>query len=67
MSDNFTDLPTQVAECLHMLDCNPNMRQGIHNELRAEWLAEYSVVDSSSDIEAVVRREVQSARRNYAR
>lgn len=66
MSDNFTDLPTQVAECLHMLDCNPNMRQGIHNELRAEWLAEYSVVDSF-DLEEVVRKEVQSARRSYVR
>ncbi|MBS1957610.1 MAG: hypothetical protein JST89_25710 [Cyanobacteria bacterium SZAS-4] len=64
MSDNFTDLPTQVAECLHMMDCNPGLRSGIYNEMRAEWLAEYSVVDSS-DIEEVVRREVQSARRSY--
>lgn len=64
MSDNFTDLPTQVAECLHMLDCNPGMRSGIHNELRVEWLAEYSVVDSS-EVEEVVRTEVKSARRSY--
>lgn len=64
MSDNFTDLPTQVAECLHMMDCNPNMRSGIYNEMRAEWLAEYSVVDSS-DVEEVIRREVKSARRSY--
>jgi len=64
MSDNFTDLPTQVAECLHMLDCNPAMRSGIYNEMRAEWLAEYSVIDST-DIEEVIRREVKSARRSY--
>lgn len=65
MSENFTDLPTQIAECLHMIDCNPNLRSGIHNELRAEWLAEYSVVDSSSELEEVLRREVKSARRSY--
>ncbi|HEY9677574.1 MAG TPA: hypothetical protein V6C76_06170 [Drouetiella sp.] len=64
MSENFTDLPTQIAECLHMLDANPNKRMGIHNELRAEWMAEYSVVECS-DIEEVIRKEVTSARRSY--
>jgi len=64
MSDNFTDLPTQVAECLHMMDCNPGMRSGIYNEIRAEGWAEYSVIDAS-DIEEVIRREVKSARRSY--
>jgi hypothetical protein len=64
MSDSFTDIPTQVAECLHIMDCNPGMRSGIFNEMRAEWMAEYSVVDSS-EIEETVRREVKSARRTY--
>jgi hypothetical protein len=64
MSDSFTDIPTQVAECLHIMDCNPGMRSGIFNEMRAEWMAEYSVVDSS-EVEETVRREVKSARRTY--